>query len=600
MTAPSPNSIPSGQVTFSIKSDGKAIPDTVGVVSIDVFSTVNKVPKARLEIYDGDAASQEFPVTDSDTFVPGKKLQIAAGYSGGSDKVIFDGVVIKAGLSITGATAPRLVVEAADPALAMTLERRNGVFEKIKDSDLIGKLISRNGLAKSVKATTTTYEELVQYYATDWDMMLTRAEANGMVAITKSGRIEVAPPDTSASPVLTLSFGEAILDMNLDLDAPTQFAASAIKSFSWDPAQQKLVNAGPGSVKVTEPGNLSSAELAKVFNVKNVPQQTGSTQEVSSLKAWSEAELQRSKLSKVRGSVRFQGSALAETGKTVTLAGVSKRFDGTAYVSGVHHVIRDGRWTTEVKLGLSAENFAEETPDIEAPQASGLLPGIQGLQTGVVKSTGKDPGGEYRVEIKLPILQDDANTVWARLGGYYASNKVGEVFYPEVNDEVVVGFMNADPSAPVILGSLYSSKLPPPYIPDAKNDIKAIVTRSKLEMTFDDKNKIVEIKTPGGHSVTLDDKTGKLSLKDSNKNSVVLSKSGIQIDSASNISLKAKANITIDAGANLSMKAKAAASLEGLSVNAKAKTQFSAQGSASAEVKSSGILTIRGTLVKIN
>ena len=32
----------------------------------------------------------------------------------------------------------------------MTLERRNAVFEKIKDSDLIGKLISQNGLKKDV------------------------------------------------------------------------------------------------------------------------------------------------------------------------------------------------------------------------------------------------------------------------------------------------------------------------------------------------------------------------------------------------------------------------------------------------------------------
>ena len=40
--------------------------------------------------------------------------------------------------------------------------------------------------------------------------------------------------------------------------------------------------------------------------------------------------------------------------------------------------------------------------------------------------------------------------------------------------------------------------------------------------------------------------------------------------------------------------------MDGLQVAHKAKTKFSAQGSAAAELKSTGILTVKGTLVKIN
>ena len=54
------------------------------------------------------------------------------------------------------------------------------------------------------------------------------------------------------------------------------------------------------------------------------------------------------------------------------------------------------------------------------------------------------------------------------------------------------------------------------------------------------------------------------------------------------------------AGANLSLTAKGNATLEGLQVAHKAKAKFSANGSAAAEVTSSGMLTVRGTLVKIN
>ena len=201
--------------------------------------------------------------------------------------------------------------------------------------------------------------------------------------------------------------------------------------------------------------------------------------------------------------------------------------------------------------------------------------------------------------VKLPLLQSKVD-VWARLGTFYASNKVGAVFYPEPNDEVVVGFMNEDPRYPVILGSLYSKKLSPPYPPDEKNTNKAIVTKSKLEITFDDKDKILEIKTPNKQSVKLDDKSKAISIKDANGNQVSLSKGGITMDSASNIKIKAKGNITLDAKGNLSMKAAANASTEGLQVINKAKAKYSAKGNAAAELTSSGMLTVRGTLVKIN
>jgi hypothetical protein len=140
----------------------------------------------------------------------------------------------------------------------------------------------------------------------------------------------------------------------------------------------------------------------------------------------------------------------------------------------------------------------------------------------------------------------------------------------------------------------------PPYTPDDKNNTKALVTRSKLEITFDDENKIIQLQTPGKHIIKMDDKSGAISIKDSNGNTVSLSKGGISLDSGKNITIKAQGNISLEANGNLSLKANANATMEGLQISHKAKAKFSADGAASAELTSSGILTIRGTLVKIN
>ncbi|HEX2059904.1 MAG TPA: phage baseplate assembly protein V, partial [Thermoanaerobaculia bacterium] len=247
-----------------------------------------------------------------------------------------------------------------------------------------------------------------------------------------------------------------------------------------------------------------------------------------------------------------------------------------------------------------AQWFMAEAPNVTAPEASSQLPAVQGLQTGIVKKVAKDPAGEFRVFVSLPLLQDAAKGVWARLGTFYGSKSIGAVFYPEVNEEVIVGFMNDDPRDAVILGSVYSKKLPPPVPPDEQNNKKVLVTRSKLEITFDDKDQIIEIKTPKGHSITLNDKAGSVVIQDSNKNKVSMAKNGVTIESASNLTLKAKANVTIDAGANLGMTAKANATLEGLQISQTAKAKFAAKGNAAAEVTASGMLTLRGALVKIN
>jgi len=228
------------------------------------------------------------------------------------------------------------------------------------------------------------------------------------------------------------------------------------------------------------------------------------------------------------------------------------------------------------------------------------LPPAQGLHTGLVKQVHEDPDGDHRVLVTLPLLADENDGVWARLGGLYASNSFGSVFYPEIGDEVILGFMNEDPRSPIILGSVYSTKRAPAYPPNKENDKKAIVTRSKMEVMFDDKDVIIQIKTPGGHSITLSDKTGEIAIKDSNSNSIVLSKSGIAIDSASEIKMTAKTNISIKAGASLAMEATADASLKALNITEQANAKYAMSANAMAELKTSGIMTIQGTLVKIN
>jgi len=561
VTAPSPVTLATSIVNILVTANGTALDPSVQIASIEVWNAVNKLPKARLVISDGGPAAQNFPLSASATFVPGNTLAIALGY-GSSQTTVFSGVIYRHGIEFARNTPSRLVVEATDKAMVMTLARQNAIFQNVTDSALCQKLIENAGLSAAVTSTSVTHDAIVQYYSSAWDLLVMRAQASGMVVSVADGKVTVAPPDTSGEPVLTLAYGDGLLDFRADMDASTQYAASAIQSFAWDPSTQALATSSTASASVTTPGNISSSTLASVFNVSQYLQQSAGALQTGELTQWSSAELLLRELAKIRGEARFTGSALAVPGSMVALSGLGDRFNGNAYVSGVYHSVHDGFWRTTAELGLSPDWFADKARAITAPGASGQLPPIDNLQIGTVKQIDSDPQNEFRVLVTLPLLQaSDGAGVWARFGSYYASNGVGSFFYPEIGDEVVVAFLSGDPRYAVILGSLYSAKNPAPLTPAAGNNTKSLVSRSKLHIDFVDDNKQILVATPANQQMLLDDQNGAVTIADKNGNSIKLDSSGITLTSASAVAIKANSSVSVTAQAEFTMSAQASASL---------------------------------------
>lgn len=588
MAAPSPTQLANVLPVYAITANGSALDSTIQVVSIDVWTGVNRLPRARLVMSDGSAADETFPISETSALIPGSTLTIALGY-GSTQTQVFSGVIQRHGIEASVNGASRLVVEATDKALVMTLARTNAVFQNITDSALCQKLIGNAGLTATVTSTSVQHESIVQYYATDWDLLVMRAEASGMVVTVDDGTVTVAPPKTSGSPVLTLAWGDSILDFQGDIDAATQLKPSAIQSFAWDPATQKLLQSSTPSASVSTPGNLSSSTLAGVFPVSTYLQQSAGAMIDTELTDWASAELLKSQLAKVRGEVRFQGSALVTPGTMVTLAGLGARFNGDAWVSGVHQHMAEGLWRTTVSIGLAPGWFAASAAQIVAPGASGQLPPANNLMAGTVKQINQDPDGEFRVLVTLPLLQA-TDGVWARFGSFYASNGIGSNFYPEIGDEVVVAFLSGDPRYPVILGSLYSKANPPPYPPTdgsdpAPNDIKSFTTKAKMRINFTESDPSILITTPAGQSIKIDDKNKAITITDVTGNTIKMETGGITIDSPKDITISATGSISMSAGTSFDMKAG---------------TSLSATASSSAKMTADGPIQIKGATVALN
>ncbi|MFT4925152.1 MAG: Rhs element Vgr protein [Phenylobacterium sp.] len=589
-----------GPVKLTIKTDGTELAGNIQVLSVHVNHCINRIPTATLVVADGNVSKKAFTISDLKTFEPGNKIDISAGY-GSKEQSIFSGIIVRHGIGINvdNSNNSQLKVVCSDSAQMMTMTRNNANYLKQKDSDIMSSLISgHSGLSADVTATSTEYDELVQFNSSDWDFLLTRAEVNGYLVNVVAGKVTVAPPKAE-TPQLTATWGDDLISFEADMDARYQY--KKVSASCWDMAKQAPLNATAAGEAINKQGNITSADLSKALGGGDFLLQSNTNLLKPALTDWAKAQQVKSELARIRGKMRFIGNAAAVPGGAIKVAGVGQRFEGNVFISQVEHEISNGHWISNVDFGMSP-HWSAEYRDLAAPPASGLLPGVEGLQVGQVMKLDGDPLKQFRIQVKVPVLQAKKAGVWARLSSPYASSGFGHFFIPEVGDEVILGYFNNNPSDPVVLGCLYSStrKPPPPGELTADNDIKAFVTKSMLTIKFDDKDKIITVVTPKGNTLVLDDKEEQISMTDSNKNKVVMSKSGIELNSVKDVTISAKENISLSATKSVTIKGSTGVTVSGSSVSLKADTSFTAQGSSGATVKSSGVTQIQGTMVKIN
>ena len=566
-------------VTLIIKIDGEQIPFAEHVLSIAVDKEVNRIPSATVVFNDGDASAENFELSSQDLFVPGAEVEILLGYLSTEDTV-FKGIVIKQSLRLTRSGATTLTVECRDKAVRMTLERRCKYFADMTDADIASELAGEYDVDANFEATDITHEKLVQFDSTDWDFILSRLEANGHICLIDDGSISGAPPDTDQDPELTLMFGATMYEFDAEIDARTQ--ATTIKSVSWDPAAQEIVEGEGEDPGVPETGNLSSGSLADSMGQGRRLQHSGklATDEVQ---AWANATLLRNRLSKVQGRTSFQGLPAVKPGQFIELQGVGDRFNGPVFVSAVKHRVSNGSWTTDVQFGLCPMPFIESM-QVNKPPASSLLPAIHGLQIGLVTKLSEDPAGEHRVQVRLPVIDPEAEGIWARVSTLDAGEERGTFFLPEIDDEVLVGFINDDPRDAVILGMLHSSAKPPPFEAADENHEKGYVSRDGLVIRFHDEEKSITIGTPEGNQILLSEDETSVQIDDQNGNQILLNGDGI----------------TITAEGDLNISATGDTNLSASNVTLEADSAFAASGGSGSEVTSDGSTTIKGSTVMIN
>lgn len=579
-----PTRAPADNPTFKIMANGNQIPNEFQVMSVVVTRAINKISYAEITLYDGNPDEEDFPISGTDHFIPNTPIEIHAGYHN-NEQIIFKGIVIKHCIKVLRDNPALLIIDCKHQAIQLTKERKNTYFYDSTDSQIIEAILNNSpasSLTTEVDTTQMTHREMVQFYATDWDFIVSRAEANGKFVFTEDDKIRITAPDFRQNAALNIQYGATVLDMEAEIDSREQF--ESVKAFAWNAAEQSMEAVDASEPGAIAPGNLSFSDLAQTLSLGEFQIRHGGQLKDEELQAWANAQLLKSRLAKVRGRVRFQGFGDILPGQILELGGMGTRFNGQAYVSGVRHEISVTNWETDVSFGLNSEWFCRTFEDVMPMPAEGLVPGVNGLQIAVVTKLEQDPEGEFRVRVRIPMFNEEGEGFWARMALLDAGANRGTYYRPEIEDEVVIGFLNDDPRDPVILGVLHSSAKPSPITPSDDNHEKGYVSREQIKFIFNDEKKSVQLETPGGKKFLMDDDGGLVKMEDENGNKITMDSNGITIETPKKLTLKATGDIEA----------------QGMNIQHKANAQFKASGSGGTELSSTANTVVKGAIVQIN
>jgi Rhs element Vgr protein len=583
-----PNPAKYDVATYNILVNGQEIDASSQLLSLSIIKEVNRVPVVSIIFRDGDASKQKFEISDRKDFIPGNKIQINIGRDSKNTQA-FKGIITRHAVKVQANGHSQLHIECMDECVKMTIGRHSRYFEKVKDNQVFDELITKYKLNSDPETTNLTHKELVQHHISDWDFLILRAEANGMLVIANDGTVKISRPKIQDKEALQVNYGSSILEFESEIDARLQL--KEVKASSWDYSNQKLFKADASSVSLSEPGNIQGSDVAVATSPDGYELHHSGHRLEQELQDWVNGTLLRSRLSKIRGHVKFIGFGGIKPGDTIKISGVGERFNGKAFVTAVRQEIGNGVWESHVQFGLDPKQFAFRHTDMNDAPSAGLVGAIQGLQIGIVVQLQNDPDGEHRIRVKIPVIDNDAQGIWTRIASLDAGADRGAFFHPEIGDEVIVGFINDDPNDAIVLGMLHSSNKPAPITARDVNHEKGFTTRSKMHISFNDDTKTIKIDTPKGNSILLDEQGSKIEITDQNKNKITMDTSGMKMESPNNIDIKAGKVLTLGAGTSLSVSAP--------SLSVKADADVSVEG-ATAKFSAQGLATISGLPVKIN
>jgi len=501
-------------------------------------------------------------------------------------KLLFKGKITAIEAQFEEGESPKLLVRAYHSSFNLHIGTKYRSFVQVTDADIARTILGEVGLSAVVDSTSVVHEHVFQANLSDWDFLQQRAKLNGYVLVGRGSKLQFVKPSTLEGVVSKIDYKGSLVELSATLTAAGQ--VSEAKATAWDELNKQAII---GTSKVDTWSTTSTSIPAGKVLASDVGRSGARLGIPIAAASVSEAEAAAKAGYDVAGSQRMHahGKCIGDpemlAGGRVSISGIGSRFSGEYTITRARHMIdMKNRYETEFWIGgmdpgtlasaLQTESFAARR---EA--TTGLVPAIV---------TNVDDDQKLgRVKVKYPWLADIEESHWARLIAPGAGQDRGLIMVPEVNDEVVVGFLHGDINHPYVLGGVWNTVDKPPEGTSPASgsvDIRELRTRVGHKLTFNDKS--------GSEKIELIDKNGNFVLIDTNGKTITIETEGDFI-------VKATGAIKME-GKSIDMQAKSGdLKMKGINVNAEGVAKIGLKAPM-IDAAGSGPVTIKGNPVMLN
>jgi uncharacterized protein involved in type VI secretion and phage assembly len=158
----------------------------------------------------------------------------------------------------------------------------------------------------------------------------------------------------------------------------------------------------------------------------------------------------------------------------------------------------------------------------------------------------QDPLSRARVQVVLlandGVTNQDA-AIWARVAVPYAGPDRGAFFIPDVDDEVLVTFVNGDPRYPIVIGGLWNGfASPPETLPGDRVDRWSFTGKNGSRVAIVEESEgqaTIELSTPGEVSATLEESGGGKITIEAAGSTITIDSSGVSIETPGTVKVQA-------------------------------------------------------------
>ncbi|NER38966.1 MAG: phage late control D family protein [Oscillatoria sp. SIO1A7] len=346
------------EIKILIKERPLPIEAELAVLSLRVLQDLEAPAMFELKLNSWDTLKSEITWLDDELLEIGNTVEVQIGYRNNKNskdnlKKILIGEITGLEPEFSEESSPSAIARGYDLLHRLVRGRKTRSFTNMKDSSIASQIAREHNLGDRVKDSNVKLDYVLQANQTDLEFLLKRARLIGYELFVEGKDLYFQPPQNNETEVLTLEWGQGIIEFYFNLSTMSQ--VDMVEVYSWNPQQKKALIGKANQTEKMQGSKSGPDKTKKAFgkSTYSIVKEPVYTQEEADKVA--KGQFNDMALDYITGEGTCVGHPELRAGKTIEIKGVGKRFSGLYYVTYANHLYsEESGYCTEISVRRNA------------------------------------------------------------------------------------------------------------------------------------------------------------------------------------------------------------------------------------------------------